>query len=182
MKANRHARSPWLFAAAVASLLATACSDRRVIPAPTPSPAPRPSAAPLPPAQRPAADWRDAPIAPGDWQWSMEGGQSTARFAGNALVLRCNRSNASITIQRAGGRGDGADVAMTITTTTTSRPLAAKALAGNPPAVAAGLGARDDLLDAMAFSRGRFAVNVAGLPPLYVPSWPEVSRVIEDCR
>lgn len=182
MKANRHARSSWLFATVLASLLTSACSDQRVIPAPSPTPTPRPTAAPLPPAQRPAADWRDAPIAPGDWRWSSEDGQSTARFAGNALVLRCNRSNATVTIQRNGGTGDGSDVAMTITTTTTSRPVLAKALAGNPPAVAASLGARDSLLDAIAYSRGRFAVNVASLPPLYVPSWPEVSRVIEDCR
>jgi hypothetical protein len=34
----------------------------------------------------------------------------------------------------------------------------------------------------MAFSRGRFAIETAGLPTLYVPSWPEVSRVVEDCR
>lgn len=180
MKANRHARSSWLFAAVLAPLLATACSDQRVIPAPTPTP--RHTATPVPPAPKPAADWRDAPIAPGDWRWSSEGGHSTARFAGNALVLRCNRSNASITIQRPGGNGDGADVAMTISTTSTGRPVLAKALASNPPAIAATLGARDSLLDAIAFSRGRFAVNVAGLPPLYVPSWPEVSRVIEDCR
>ena len=42
--------------------------------------------------------------------------------------------------------------------------------------------ARDPLLDAMAFSKGRFALEVAGLPTLYVPSYPEVTRVIEDCR
>ena len=42
--------------------------------------------------------------------------------------------------------------------------------------------ARDPLLDAMAFSKGRFAVEVAGLPTLYVPSYPEVTRVVEDCR
>lgn len=40
----------------------------------------------------------------------------------------------------------------------------------------------DPLLDAMALSKGRFAVEVQGLPPLYLPSWAEVSRVIEDCR
>ncbi|MDG2003332.1 MAG: hypothetical protein P8J20_08375 [Novosphingobium sp.] len=48
--------------------------------------------------------------------------------------------------------------------------------------IAVTLPASDPLLDAMAFSRGRFAVETAGLPTLYVPSWPEVSRVIEDCR
>jgi hypothetical protein len=42
--------------------------------------------------------------------------------------------------------------------------------------------ARDPLLDAMAFSKGRFAVEVTGGAPLYVPAYPEVTRVIEDCR
>ena len=42
--------------------------------------------------------------------------------------------------------------------------------------------ARDPLLDAMAFSRGRFAVEVSGGPTLVVPAYPEVTRVIEDCR
>jgi len=58
----------------------------------------------------------------------------------------------------------------------------ASPVAGPPAALAVSLAARDPLLDAMAFSRGRFAVETAGLPTLYVPSWTEVSRVIEDCR
>jgi hypothetical protein len=44
------------------------------------------------------------------------------------------------------------------------------------------LPSRDPLLDAMAFSKGRFAIETPGLPTLYIPSWPEVTRVIEDCR
>jgi hypothetical protein len=55
-------------------------------------------------------------------------------------------------------------------------------VATNPPVIAATLTARDALLDAMAFSRGRFAIETQSLPTLYVPSWPEVSKVIEDCR
>ncbi|MCC6827113.1 MAG: hypothetical protein IT550_02640 [Novosphingobium sp.] len=180
MKANHGVRFSWLLAATLLPLLATACSDRRVIPAPTPTPTlrPAPTTQPPPPAPRPAADWRDAPITPGDWRWSIEGGQSVARFAGGALVLRC--SQGKIAIERAGGSGNGADVPMTITTTSTGRPVMARAQ--STPAVIAVLDARDPLLDAMAFSRGRFAVDVAGLAPLYVPSWPEVSRVIQDCR
>jgi len=38
------------------------------------------------------------------------------------------------------------------------------------------------LLDAMAFSRGRFATAASGAPMLTVPSAPEVTRVVEDCR
>jgi hypothetical protein len=34
----------------------------------------------------------------------------------------------------------------------------------------------------MALSKGRFAVEVDGEAPLYLPSYAEVSRVIEDCR
>jgi hypothetical protein len=110
----------------------------------------------------------------------MEGGQSTARFAGGELVLRCDRSAGTITLLRAGSAQGPAPV--TIITTSTTRPLTGAPVAGPPPAIAVTLPARDPLLDAMAFSRGRFAVEVSGLPNLYVPSWPEVSRVIEDCR
>ena len=60
--------------------------------------------------------------------------------------------------------------------------LSAQPQAGTVPMVVAALPARDPLLDAIAFSRGRFAVEVAGLQTLYLPSWPEITRVIEDCR
>ncbi len=40
----------------------------------------------------------------------------------------------------------------------------------------------DAMLDQIAYSRGRFMVDVAGLELLYLPAWGEVSRVIEDCR
>jgi hypothetical protein len=68
---------------------------------------------------------------------------------------------------------------MRILTETTERTLS---VAPREGASAAQLGARDPLLDAMAFSKGRFAVEVTGLPMLYLPAWPEVTRVIEDCR
>jgi hypothetical protein len=42
--------------------------------------------------------------------------------------------------------------------------------------------AGDGALDQIAFSRGRFAVEAPGLASLIVPAWPEVTRVIEDCR
>jgi hypothetical protein len=44
------------------------------------------------------------------------------------------------------------------------------------------LPASDPLLEQMAFSRGRFLVTVEGGPSLVVPAWPELARVIEDCR
>lgn len=48
--------------------------------------------------------------------------------------------------------------------------------------VSASLAPRDPILDAIAYSRGRFMLELPGNPPLYLPSWPELTRVIEDCR
>jgi hypothetical protein len=158
-------------------LLTASCAERQVAPAPAPTPVPPP---PPPPPPAPAVDWREAPITPGDWQWSMSGGQSVARFADGLLVLRCDQPGATITMLR---RGEAAGpVPVTIDTTEVTRPLSGTAQSGPPPAIALTFAVHDPLLDAMAFSRGRFAVEVTGMPTLYVPSWPEVSRVIEDCR
>jgi hypothetical protein len=129
---------------------------------------------------QPDVDWREAPITPGDWTWSLEGGQSVARFANGQLELRCDRAAGAIMLLRA-GRAPG-NVPMSIDTESVTRPVTGVPRPGNPPALAVTIPARDPLLDAMAFSRGRFAVEAAGLPTLYVPSWTEVTRVIEDCR
>ncbi|HYN45217.1 MAG TPA: hypothetical protein VES64_00845, partial [Allosphingosinicella sp.] len=40
----------------------------------------------------------------------------------------------------------------------------------------------DPLLEQMAFSRGRFLVYAEGGQALILPAWPELARVIEDCR
>jgi hypothetical protein len=51
-----------------------------------------------------------------------------------------------------------------------------------PAYVAAELSPVDRQLDALAFSRGRFLVSVKGAADLVIPAWPELARVIEDCR
>jgi hypothetical protein len=72
---------------------------------------------------------------------------------------------------------------MTIRTESATRPFSANPAQGSVEhLVATNLSASDPFLDAMAFSRGRFAVEVSGEPTLYLPSWPELTRVIEDCR
>ncbi|MBV1688363.1 hypothetical protein KRR38_11920 [Novosphingobium sp. G106] len=179
MKANRRSAPLTLLALATLSAFTASCSNTRVIPPPTPVPTPTPRPAPPPPPpSRPATQgWQDVPITPGDWTWGIEGGQSVARFAGGTLVLRCDRAASTITLQRSGSAA-GIEP-LTVTTTSGVRTLSATPQAG---ALAVALPARDPLLDAIAFSRGRFAVETPGLEPLYVPSWPEVSRVSEDCR
>ena len=92
--------------------------------------------------------------------------------------MRCDPAQHTVTLLRA-LPGTSGQAPMSITTTSITRALIAVPMDGG---VAVTLSARDPLLDAMAFSRGRFAVEVAGASPLYVPSWTEISRVIEDCR
>jgi len=121
------------------------------------------------------ADWRQARATPGDWVWSNAGGRSVARFADGLFSIRCEQGNVVLARR---GSGEGR-TPVSISTSAMTRTLSG---AGSASEIAITLTAHDPLLDAMAFSRGHFAVEVAGLAPLYVPSWPEVSRVIEDCR
>lgn len=177
--ANRRSALPFVSTVMALAAVTSACSQR-VIPPPTPAPTPRPAPtqAPPPPQRPTSTDWRDVPITPGNWTFGTESGQPVARFAGGLLVLRCDRAAGKIALQRAGTAASPEP--MTVTTSSGFRTVSATPLPAGGIGVA--LTARDPLLDMMAFSRGRFAIEVPNQAPLYVPSWPEVSRVIEDCR
>lgn len=178
MRANHHSLK--ILALAGAALLAS-CTAVPPPPPPPPAPAASPPATPTRPITRPApSDWRDNPATPGDWTWSMEAGRSVSRFAGGALVLSCDPSAKVVTLFRQGAAQG--PVPMTIMASDIARQLTGTPVSGPPAAISVAFPATDNFLDAMAFSRGRFAVETSGLPTLYVPSWPEVSRVIEDCR
>ena len=164
------------------ALAAAGCTSERE---PPPQPAPRPQARPAPlpvPAPAPSpppVGWADLPLTPGTWTWAQEGGDSTASFgpAGAPLfTLRCNAANRAVSFQRASAAGGGA---MQIRTSFGARSLP---MTPDAPFANATLSARDPFLDSVMFSRGRFSVEVAGAPPLILPSWAEVARVIEDCR
>ena len=102
------------------------------------------------------------------------------------MALRCDRSRAAVVLQRAGF--GSSDVPATITTTSTARRLTAVPAGGAGAVRNAAIAfemafaARDPLLDAMAFSRGRFMLEMSGSQTLILPAWSEVGRVIEDCR
>lgn len=177
MNANiRHLRS----AALIAAALLASCSQQR----PAPQPVARPSVAPRPvltPAPRTINGWRDMPATPGTWTWASTNGRSVASFGvsgvASLLVLTCDRTALRMTLARPGMAP--AAVPLTVATTESGRTLSAAPAAGM---LVAALTPRDPLLDAMAFSRGRFAIETPGLAALYLPSSPEFSRVIEDCR
>jgi hypothetical protein len=177
---------PFAFPAAVAiALTLGSCAAPTIVPpparpvplpAPAPAPRPQPSAAPLP------ADWRDWPLAPGTWNYRQDSRGSIALFgtAGQdaELTLRCDRTRSRIYLSR---RGEGAGP-LTIRTSSATRVVNAMPTGAAPAYLAVEFAVRDPLLDAIGYSRGRLAVEGAGLPPLAVPAWAELLRVVEDCR
>lgn len=124
-------------------------------------------------------------MAAGDWRYRNGASESVAQFgpaAGAAvLTIGCEPGARRIRVARAGAiAGDGGQ--MTVRTSFGIAQWPARNGGGAEPQVVAIRAADDAALDQIAFSRGRFAVEVPGLPPLVVPAWAEVARVIEDCR
>ena len=143
-------------------------------PAPPPAVTPPPPAAPAPPPAL-GADWRDWPLTPGTWFYRTMPGGSVAIFGVTAatptLSFRCDVPARRIAIVHPGTN----PAPLTIRTSTSLRTL--PLTAGQ-----AVLGATDPLFEAIGFSRGRFIVEQAGMPPLVLPAWAEIERVTEDCR
>ncbi|MDP5277815.1 hypothetical protein Q9Q95_02665 [Sphingomonas sp. DG1-23] len=170
-----------VFASSALALSLAACvapSQPPVRPAPpVPVPAaPTPAPTPAPPPR--SADWRDWPLTPGSWSWRQDGQGSVAAFGVPAqapeLTLRCDRTRGRILLSR-----HAAAPSLTVRTTSMARTLA---VTPTTTGAAADLGARDNLIDAMGYSRGRVVIEGAGAPTLVVPAWAEILRVAEDCR
>ncbi len=174
-----------------ASLALASCAPAAKAPPVAAAPAPRvpvSAAAPARPAPQPApasSDWMDMPASAGDWSFTTFPFGSQAIFRGPAgmdmgLSISCNAQSRQITVMRL-GRSDR-PMPIRILTETLSRSDIAEPVAEQFAGMILRLDPRDPLLDAMALSKGRFAVEVDGYAPLYLPSHAEVSRVIEDCR
>ena len=122
-----------------------------------------------------------APIA-GSWTYRAVADGSEAVFTNAAaqpqLTLRCTRSTRRVTMSKPAA---GAAPFLFVWTSSNTRNVPASFQPASAQLVA-DLTAMDVLLDSIAFSRGRFAVSASGSPPLVLPAWPELTRVIEDCR
>jgi hypothetical protein len=112
---------------------------------------------------------RTAPLSPGQWSYAATATGSEARF-GATFSIRCDRTTRRVTLRRTDSLATPAS-ALTIGTD----------LAINIIAAGGVVGANDAVLDAIAFSRGRFIVTGGG-PQLVLPASPEAARSIEDCR
>ena len=164
---------------------AAACVPKQEAP-PRPEPRPpvrQPQPLPPPPPPPPAVEWRDMPLTSGNWYYRSEAATSQALFgpanSEASFLLRCDRASRRVTLSR---EGTTTGNAMTVRTTSTSRSLPVTGQTEPLAYVSATLAASDRLLDAIAFSRGRFTVEVPGTPMMVIPAWPEPARVVEDCR
>lgn len=167
------------------------------VPAPQPTPAPAPAPSPVAttpappppmPAPAPAENWIDEPQTLGTWNFSLSGqNDAIAQYVdargAPAFSILCVADKAKVALVRHGA--SDATPPLTIRTETTDRTLNTNALSPDSagrPTIAAYVNNTDPLLDAMAVTRGRFAVETSGLSTLYLPPWAEVTRVIEQCR
>lgn len=157
---------------------AVGCTSARKVAVPSP-----PVIVPAPPPPAPvAADWRDWPVTPGVWRYGRDARGSVAMYgrvdADAVAVLRCDSRLGRLFLSVPGA----APGTLVVRTSSTARSIAVAVTGGTPSYLAATLAPADPLLDAMAFSRGRFALALIGSPPLVLPAWGEVGRVVEDCR
>lgn len=127
-------------------------------------------------------DHSNSPVAQGSWTHAATAGGLEASFRNTAaqpqLFLTCNRAARQVVIARP---ASAAAPFLQVWTSSASRNLPASF---NPATgrLSATLPAQDPLLDAMALSRGRIAVGVAGQAAIVAPAWGEVTRVVEECR
>jgi hypothetical protein len=134
------------------------------------------------PAIATAADYSTAAVASGSWTYQSVPGGSAARFidsTGTArFALECSKATRRVTLSRTTAT---AAPSLFVWTTDASRTLGVR-FEPNAMRIAVELAARDPLLDAIAFSRGRIAVVSGSGDALVMPAWPEAARTIEDCR
>jgi hypothetical protein len=183
-----HRAVPFRFSLSLLILVAAgSCAPPQPAPRPAPVPLPTPPPRPTPTptaAPAPAAEWRDWPLTPGTWAYRQDVRGSIALFGRPGedadVTLRCDRQRGRIYLSRRSAAA--AAVPLTIRTSSDLRRLSALPTGGEQPYVAVELGVRDPLLDAIGFSRGRFAIETGGMPALVLPPWPEILRVAEDCR
>ena len=121
------------------------------------------------------------PIA-GSWSYTTTATGTEAIFSNPSavpqLMVSCLRATRHVLVAKT---ATGAAPVMAVWTSSMTRNIPSSF---NPLTrrLSVDLATYDPLLDALAFSRGRIGVGVAGAPALVAPAWPEIARVVEDCR
>jgi hypothetical protein len=118
----------------------------------------------------------------GTWFYSPATDGSEAIFLDTSarpqLIIHCTRATRRVSIAKPAA---GAAPFLLIWTSSQTRNAPAS-FDPTTSRLSSNFAATDPLLDALSFSRGRIAVSVTGTPALIAPPWPEIARVVEDCR
>jgi hypothetical protein len=137
----------------------------------------------LEPVIQPKGDWLDWPLTNGQWVYRRDERGSIALFGKTGedavVTLRCDKSQRILYLSRAGfwDHGDA-----TIRTSSTMKQFKVRTTGGKPSYMAASISPDDPILDAMAYSRGRIALQFTSQTSIAIPVWSEIGRVTEDCR
>ena len=127
-------------------------------------------------------DYSTAVPRAGSWGYVPVPGGSSARFVDTTgttrLAIQCTKATRQVTIALTSA---APAATLSVWTTSMTRVLPAR-FEANAMRVAAQVSASDRLLDAIAFSRGRIAVDMPGSVAVVAPAAPEAARVIDDCR
>ena len=130
--------------------------------------------------------WNDQPQTQGTWFYEREGSETFALFGSSAedplAIIRCDLTTRKLGIGRFNTASQSTELMMRVRTETRQSLLTAIPKGNGDGLFGVELEASNPLLDAMAITKGRFAIEVEGVEPLYIPAWAEVTRVIEDCR
>ena len=176
-----------LILSAIALFTLTTCAAPKPLPRPPEPPPTKTTILVPPPAEKqavlqPVGHWTDWPTETGSWTYAQDVRGSIARFgmAGKdaVIMLRCDKGRARIFLSRSAVAGGS----MTVRTSSTSKAVAMQPTGTQPSYAASEMMVGDAILDAMAFSRGRVAFELAGAQNIAIPVWSEIGRVIEDCR
>ncbi|RGP41045.1 hypothetical protein BPTFM16_01340 [Altererythrobacter insulae] len=131
-------------------------------------------------------DWNDQPQTSGSWFYEREGNETFALFGQSpdapVAIIRCDLATSEVGIGRFGTITEGDNMLLRIRTETQSQSFKATPKGNVAGLMGVEFESRNPLLDAMAITQGRFALEVEGNDALYLPAWAEVTRVIEDCR
>ena len=129
-------------------------------------------------AQVPAGEFSFSPVSQGSWGYRAVPGGSEATFVdatGTArMAVACGRVTRLVTLSRISAAPASS---FSLWTSSATRNLGATFDQRSGRVIA-----QDPLLDAIAFSRGRFALSMPGFPALVLPAGPEIAHVVEDCR
>lgn len=133
-------------------------------------------------AQITGADFSYSPVSPGSWTYRAVTGGSEAAFVDGTgttrMVIACGKLTRLVTLSRISA-APAATLSFWTSSATRDLPSRFDQPSGR---IVTQVGSMDPLLDALTFSRGRFAVSMPGMAALIMPAGTEIAHVVEDCR